>query len=65
MNSPSGVNASGPLIMRTISASRIAGTSEKAPFARGSKRSQSSSSRVLLKSMGGPSCQFQGAGSRS
>ena len=44
MNSPSGVNASGPLISRTTSISSSEGTRRMAFSNNGSKRGQSSSS---------------------
>ena len=50
MNSPSGVNASGPLISRTTSISSSPGTRRTAFSSSGSKRGQSSSSSRLLKS---------------
>ena len=64
MNSPSGVNASGPLISRTTSISASAGTRRIAFSSSGSKRGQSSSSSLPLKSGGIPSSDH-GAGSRS
>ena len=64
MNSPSGVNASGPLISRTTSISSSAGTRRIAFSSSGSKRGQSSSSSLPLKSGGIPSSDH-GAGSRS
>ena len=64
MNSPSGVNASGPLTSRTTSASSSAGTRTIAFVISSSKRSQSSASSRPLKSAGMPSSPH-GAGSRS
>ena len=64
MNSPSGVKASGPLTSFTTCASRIEGTRTIAFRIRGSKRSQSSSRSLPLKSAGIPSMPH-GAGSRS
>ena len=51
-NSPSGVNASGPLISFVIVTSSITGTRLRALTVISSKRSQSSSSRRPLKSAG-------------
>ncbi len=64
MNSLSGVNASGPLIIRLIPASPIAGTRRIAPAMISSKRGQSGASSLPLKSAGIPSSD-QGAGWRS
>ncbi len=64
MNSPSGVNASGPLIRRTISAPATAGTRRTAPSSSGAKRSQSGGRSLWLKSAGTPSSPH-GAGARS
>ena len=64
MNSPSGVNASGPLTSFTTSASSSSGTRTTAFVISSSKRSQSSGSSWPLKSGGMPSSP-QGAGWRS
>ena len=64
MNSPSGVNASGPLTRRTTSASFKDGVRTIALVMSGSKRSQSGSSSRPLKSEGMPS-RPHGAGWRS
>ena len=64
MNSPSGVNASGPLIRRITSASPSSGTRTSAFSISSSKRGQSSASSFPLKSAGIPSSD-QGAGFRS
>ena len=55
MNSPSGVNASGPLMRRTTSASASVGTRTIAFCISSSKRSQSSARSLPLKSGGMPS----------
>ncbi len=54
-NSPSGVNASGPLISRTTPMSASMGTRTSAFSISSSKRGQSSSSSLALKSAGMPS----------
>ncbi len=64
MNSPSGVNASGPLMSFTTSAFSSAGTRTIAFVMSSSKRSQSSGRSFPLKSAGIPSSDH-GAGSRS
>ena len=64
MNSPSGVNASGPLISLTTSASASDGTRTTAFSISSSKRSQSSGNSLPLKSAGIPSSPH-GAGLRS
>ena len=64
MNSPSGVNASGPLISRTTSISASDGTRTTAFSISSSKRGQSSASSLPLKSGGMPSSDH-GAGWRS
>ena len=55
MNSPSGVNASGPLMSFTTSISESDGTRTTAFSMSSSKRGQSSSRRRELKSAGIPS----------
>ena len=55
MNSPSGVNASGPLISFTTSISSSDGTRTSALCISSSNRGQSSSSSLPLKSAGMPS----------
>ncbi len=64
MNSPSGVNASGPLISRSTSASSSMGTRTIAFSISSWNRSQSSSRSRPLKSAGMPS-RPHGAGLRS
>ncbi len=68
-NSPSGVNASGPLISRVTRTSSIAGTRLRELTTISSKRSQSSSSRRPLKSGGiassPPASRNHGAEARS
>ena len=64
MNSPSGVNASGPLMRRITSASPRSGTRSIALTISSSKRGQSSASSFPLKSAGIPSSDH-GAGWRS
>ena len=64
MNSPSGVNASGPLIIVMTSARPIDGTRETACAIRSSNRSQSGARSLCVKSRGIPSSP-QGSGERS
>ena len=64
MNSPSGVNASGPLMSFTTSISSSDGTRTIAFVISSSKRGQSSGRSFPLKSAGIPSSD-QGAGWRS
>ena len=64
MNSPSGVNASGPLISLTTPIPSSVGTRTIAFSISSSKRGQSSSSSLPLKSAGIPSSD-QGAQLRS
>ena len=64
MNSPSGVNASGPLTSRMTSASPSSGTRTSAFVISSSNRSQSSASSLPLKS-GGIPFSPHGAGWRS
>ena len=64
MNSLSGVNPSGPLIIRLTPASAMAGTRRTAPSMISSNRGQSGASSLPLKSAGTPSSDH-GAGSRS
>ncbi len=64
MNSPSGVNASGPLISFTTSASSSDGTRTIAFSISSSNRGQSSARSLPLKSAGIPSSDH-GAGLRS
>ena len=64
MNSLSGVNPSGPLMMRETPASAIAGTRRTAPAMISSNRGQSGASSLPLKSAGIPS-SAHGAGFRS
>src|SRR5216117_600083 len=61
MNSPSGVKASGPLIILTTPADCIAGITPKQPSASGSNRGQSAGSSSLLKPADGP-CSSQAHG---
>ena len=65
MNSPSGVNASGPLMSCVTSASARQGTSVVAASLRGRKRSQSGGRSVLLKVGGMAPSTLHGSGSRS
>ena len=64
MNSPSGVNASGPLKSLRTSADSIAGTRSTAASSSGSKRGQSSGSSWASNPSGTPS-SAHGAGLRS
>ena len=64
MNSLSGVNASGPLIIRLMPASPMAGTRRTAPAMISSNRGQSGARSLPLKSDGIPS-SAHGAGWRS